>query len=262
VPVRLTIGEQGKTPGNPGKGIMSGPGGEITERDRRRESRRQQYQRRQEEARRARQRKIRTQQLRQWGLIGGGAVILLLLFAFIIHAVTTPSTPPSPYWQHPASGQTVDNIPCQTNEQVAVHYHPYLKIYINDSQVQVPGGIGIPSSPGGIPKCLYWLHVHTGENNFIHIEAPPDQVNTKFTVKNFFDVGGEPLTGTNFMGKTIDAKNALVTEVFDANGKLAQTANGADDAGKIVLSNHETIVMLYHSPNVKASPNTDWSPVG
>ncbi len=231
---------------------MSGPGGEITERDRRRESRRQQYLQRQEQARRVRQQKIRNQQLRQWGLIGGGAVVLLLVLAFIIHAVTTPS---SSYWQHPASGQTIDNIPCQTNEQVAVHYHAYLKIYINDSQVQVPGGIGLPS-------CYYWLHVHDGQDNFIHIEAPQDQATRQFTVKNFFDIGGEKLSGTSFMGNKIDGSHALVTEVFDASGKLVQTYNGADDAGKIVLSNHETIVMLYNSPNVKATPNTDWSLVG
>jgi len=254
MPVRLTIGGQGKTPGNPGKGIMSGPGGEVTERDRRRESRRQQYQRRQEEARRARQQKIRTQQLRQWGLIGGGAIVLLLLFAFIIHAVTTPSTPTSSYWQHPAQGQTVDGIKCQASEQLAYHIHAYLKIYVDGNQVDVPGGIGIV--PG---RCYYWLHVHTGYDNFIHIESPNSDT---YTVKQFFDVGGEPLSGTNFMGKTIDSKNALVTEVFDSSGKLVQTANGADDAGKIVLSNHETIVMLYNSPHVKASPNTDWSPVG
>ena len=241
---------------------MSGPDGEITERDRRRETRRQQYLQRQEQARRARQQKIRNQQLRQWGLIGGGAVVLLLVLVLIIHAVTTSGTPPSPYWQHPAQGQTVDGIPCQTSEQVAVHYHAYLKVYIDGSQVQVPGGIGIPTSTDGFAKCLYWLHVHTGENNFIHIEAPPNQANTKFTVKQFFDIGGESLGGTSFMGKTIDGNRKLVTEVFDANGKPVQTANGADDAGKIVLSNHETVVLLYNSPNVKATPNTDWSPVG
>jgi hypothetical protein len=240
---------------------MSGPGGEITERDRRREARRQQMLQRQEQARRARQQKIRNQQLQRWGLIGG-AIVLVLLLAFIIHAVTTSGASSSPYWQHPASGNTVDGIPCQASEQVAVHYHAYLKVYIDGSQVQVPGGIGIPTSADGFPKCLYWLHVHTNEDNFIHIEAPPNQANAKFTVKQFFDIGGEPLSGTSFMGKTIDSKNALVTEVFDANGKLVQTANGADDAGKIVLSNHETIVMLYNSPHVKASPNTDWSPVG
>jgi hypothetical protein len=266
VPVRLTIDEQGHTPGNPGKGHMSGPGGEVTERDRRRETRRQQYLQRQEQARRARQQKIRNQQLRQWGLIGGGAVVFLLLLVFIIHAVTAPSTPPSSYWQHPAQGQTVDGIPCQASEQVAVHHHSYLKVYIDGSQVQVPGGIGIPTSADGFAKCLYWLHVHPGQNNseynFIHIEAPPNQANTTFTVKQFFDIGGESLGGTSFMGKTIDGNHKLVTEVFDANGKLVQTANGADDAGKIALSNHETIVMLYNSPNVKATPNTDWSQVG
>jgi hypothetical protein len=232
---------------------MSGPDGEQTNRDRRRENRREQYLRRQEQARRARQQKIRNQQIRRWGIIGGGALVLLLVLGLIIHAVTTPGAPS--YWQQPATGQTIDNIPCQTNEQVAVHYHAYLKIYINGSQIQVPGGIGIPG-------CYYWLHVHTSEDNFIHIEAPQDHANTKFTVKNFFDVGGEALSGSDFMGHKVDGNHKLIAEVFDASGKLTQTANGADDVGKLVLSNHETIVMLYNSPNVKATPNTDWAPVG
>jgi hypothetical protein len=236
---------------------MSGPGGETTNRDRRRESRREQYQRRQEQARKARQQKIRNQQLRQWGLIGGGALILVIVLALVIHALTTPGTPSSQYWQHPANGQTVDGfIQCQ-NEQAAVHYHSYLKEYIDGNEIAVPGGIGIV--PG---KCLYWLHVHDGENNFIHVEAPKDQANTKFTMKQFFDVGGETLAGSTFMGKPVDANHKLIAEVFDKDGKLVQTANGADDAGKLVLADHETIVMLYNSPNVKATPNTDWSKVG
>lgn len=238
---------------------MSGPGGETTNRDRRREQRREQYVRRQEQARKARQQQIRNQQLRQWGLIGAGAVVLLLVIILIVHAVTTPG--PTQYWQHPAQGETVDNfIPCQSSEQVAVHYHSYLKVYINGNQVPVPGGIGIVDTPS--KQCLYWLHVHTGEDNFIHIEAPQDQANTKFTAKNFFDIGGETLGGSTFMGNTVDSSHKLVTEVFDANGKLVQVLDTPDKAAGVVLSNHETIVMLYNSPNVKATPNSNWSPVG
>ncbi len=242
---------------------MSGPGGEITSRDRRRENRRDQYLRRQEQARKARQQQIRNQQLRQWGLIGAGAVVLLLVVILIVHAVTTPSMPSSSYWQHPAQGQTVDGfIQCQSNEQVAVHYHAYLKVYINGNQVTTPGGIGIVDN-----TCIYWLHVHFNtatviNDNFIHIEAPPNQANTKFTVKNFFDVGGEPLDAKTFMGNPIDGAHKLITDVFDANGKPVQAVSTGDAAAGVVLSDHETIVMLYNSPNVKATPNTDWSPVG
>jgi hypothetical protein len=236
---------------------MSGPGGETTNRDRRRESRREQYQRRQEQARKARQQKIRNQQLRQWGLIGGGAVVLLIVLALVIHALTTPGTPSSQYWQHPANGQTVDGIQC-SSEQSAVHYHSYLKVYIDGNEIPVPGGIGLVDSKG----CLYWLHVHDGENNFIHIEAPQSAKDTKFTMKQFFDVGGETLGGSTFMGKPVDASHKLIAEVFDKNGKLVQTTDGADNAGKIVLVDHETVVMLYNSPNVKATPNTNWGPVG
>lgn len=236
---------------------MSGPGGEVTNRDRRRESRRNQYLQRQEQARKARQQKIRNQQIRQWGIIGAGAVVLLLVLVLIIHAVTSGSGSSTPsgqaaYWQHPATGQDVDGIKCQTSEQLAYHYHAYLKIYVDGNQVQVPGGIGLPG------QCYYWLHVHTNENNFIHIESP---TNNQYTLKQFFDIGGESLSATNFMGNPVDANHKLVAEVYDANGKLVKTADAAS-AGDITLTNHETIVLLYNSPNVKPSPNTDWSPVG
>lgn len=236
---------------------MSGPGGETTNRDRRRESRRNAYLQRQEAARKARQQQIRNQQIRQWAIIGAGAIVVLLVLTLIIHAVTsnsssTGSSGQTSYWQNPASGQDVDGIKCQTSEQLAYHIHAYLKVYIDGSQVQVPAGIGIPG------QCIYWLHVHTNENNFIHIESP---TNTNYTLKQFFDIGGETLSASNFMGNPVDSSHQLVGEVYDANGKLAQTVNGAD-AGNIKLTNKETIVLLYNSPNVKPTPNTDWTPVG
>lgn len=240
---------------------MSGPGGETTNRDRRRESRRNSYLQRQEAARKARQQKIRNQQIRQWGIIGAGAIVLLLVLVLIIHAVTSPATPSAPtgqtaYWQHPASGQTVDGVKCQTSEQLAYHIHGYLKVYINGSQVQVPGGIGLPG------QCIYWLHVHDGENNFIHIESP---TNTNYTLKQFFDIGGETLSATDFMGNPVNSSHPLEAIVFDANGKQVQTLTGASAgsaAQNIQLTNHQTIVVLYNSPNVKATPNTDWNTVG
>jgi hypothetical protein len=245
----------------PRKEIMSGPGGESTNRDRRRESRRDAYLQRQEAARKARQQKIRNQQIRQWGIVGAGAAVLLLVLLLIIHAVTSNSTSPAPtgqttYWQNPATGQTVDGVKCQTSEQLAYHIHAYLKVYVDGSQIQVPGGIGIPG------QCIYWLHVHTNENNFIHIESP---TNTNYSLKQFFDVGGETLSATDFMGKPVDSGHPLEAVVFDANGKQAQTFTGASAgsaAQNIQLTNHETIVLLYNSPNVKAAPNTDWTTVG
>lgn len=236
---------------------MSGPGGNVTNRDRRRESRREQYLQRQAQARKARQQQIRNQQIRQWSIIGAGALVLVLVLFLIIHAVTSGSgqtssgTGQTAYWQHAASGQEVDGIKCQASEQLVYHYHAYLKIYVDGSQVEVPGGIGIPG------QCIYWMHVHTGEPNFVHIESPNSN---KYTVKQFFDIGGESLSGASFMGHPVDASHKLVAEVFDSSGKQVQTANGAD-TGNIVLADHETVVLLYNSPNVKATPNSDWSPV-
>ncbi len=65
--------------------------------------------------------------------------------------------------------------------------------------------------------CLYPLHVHDGEPNIIHIESP---IQKTYTLGNFFDIWGQPLSATQVMGNKTDSTHKLVFEVFDASGKL------------------------------------------
>jgi hypothetical protein len=58
------------------------------------------------------------------------------------------------------------------------------------------------------------------------------------------------------MGNKADSTHKLVFEVFDASGKLTQTTS---DPRAIGVAEHETIVILYNSPNVQAKPFTDWA---
>ncbi|MEO7003086.1 MAG: hypothetical protein ABI068_14840 [Ktedonobacterales bacterium] len=93
---------------------MSGPGGATTKRDQRRDARLQQHQQRQLERQRERTRQIRTKRIRQGSLIGGAALLIVLLavlvsvFVFHIggsstHPPTHPSTPHG--WLAPLDGQ-------------------------------------------------------------------------------------------------------------------------------------------------------------
>jgi hypothetical protein len=86
-----------------------------------------------------------------------------------------------------ATGQDVDGISCQANEQSIFHIHAHLTIFVNGSARQVPADIGIPAH-GQNGSCLYWLHGHAPDG-IIHIESP---VRRTFTLGDFFDEWGQP----------------------------------------------------------------------
>src|SRR5579859_6648101 len=111
------------------------------------------------------------------------------------------------------TGQTVDGISCQTNEQTIFHIHAHLTIFVNGTARQIPAGIGIPgavsqSSPQGSfvasGTCFYWLHTHAADG-IIHIESPIHRI---YTLGNFFDEWGQPL-GPNQVGPVTGHVTAL-----------------------------------------------------
>jgi hypothetical protein len=106
-----------------------------------------------------------------------------------------------------ASGQTIDGIRCETQEQLVYHIHAHLAIYANGQARTVPYGIGIPNPQvqqtadgpfvvGG--SCFYWLHSHA-QDGIIHIESP---VQRTFTLGNWFDIWGQPLNANQVAGDT------------------------------------------------------------
>ncbi len=138
--------------------------------------------------------------------IATGGVILLavIVFAVVLFARsgTTQSsgTAPNPS----ATGQTIDGIQCQTQEQVLYHIHTHLAIYANGQPREVPPGIGIPdpqtenSTEGPFVasgSCFYWLHTHL-KDGIMHVESPSQRT---YTLGNFFDLWGQPL-GANQVG--------------------------------------------------------------
>jgi len=100
-----------------------------------------------------------------------------------------------------ATGQSVNGIGCNTSEQLAYHIHVHLAIFVNGTPRQVPAGIGIPGAvtsqtPSGpfveSGTCIYWLHTHAPDG-IIHVESP---VNHTYTLGDFFDEWGQPLSAT------------------------------------------------------------------
>jgi hypothetical protein len=144
-----------------------------------------------------------------------------------------------------ASAPVIDGIACQFAEGQVQHYHAELYIYVNGRQVQVPEGIGIRQT------CLYALHTHDA-SGLVHIESPTART---YTLGNFFDIWGQPLSPTQLLGHPVDSTHALVVETFDAHGRPTVVTG---DPRKIVLTAHETIYLLYNSPNVQPVPFTHW----
>jgi hypothetical protein len=101
-----------------------------------------------------------------------------------------------------ARGEPVDGIEAGSMEQLLLHIHAHLSIYVHGQQKFVPYGIGIvlpyqlqntASGPfvGGGSK-FYWLHTHD-ETGIIHIESPQQRT---FTLGNLFDIWHQPLSPT------------------------------------------------------------------
>jgi hypothetical protein len=243
---------------------MSGPGGSVTKRDKRRDTRRAQLQQRQLERQRERQRQLRNRRIRLIAFIGVPIVIILvavLAFAVIGHNGSNPAPGPNGGLA-PAHGQTVDGMECLPSEGGLIHNHAYLEIFVDGKGVTVPPGLGIvyPQGSGvsalasdGLKACLYPLHVHDQEPNIIHIESP---VQRSYFLGQVFDIWGQQLTSTQVMNHKADATHKLVFEVFDANGKMTTVTS---DPRQIELTAHQTIAILYNSPNVTPKAYTDWN---
>jgi hypothetical protein len=100
------------------------------------------------------------------------------------------------------TGETVNGVQSNDNEQVLFHVHAHLAIYVNGKQKLLPYGVGIvppyqlqttadgPFVVGG--SKFYWLHTHD-ETGIIHIESP---VQRTFTLGDFFAEWRQPLSAT------------------------------------------------------------------
>lgn len=221
---------------------MSGPGGSTTNRDRRREARKQAYQQVQSARQEVRKKQIRNQQFQRGTLVGGAVLILVLLGALVIFTTQHNGTP---------APRTINGLACvPASSQGKVVSDINIQYYVSGKQVAVPTGVGVDSAA----KCSYPLTVP--QENFVAAHAT--DAKTTYTLGQFFDVWGQKLSTTQ-VGTHVTKQGEKVTyEIWDGNGHF-EIYNG--DPAKIQLQNHETIAILYESPNAHPLPYTDWSKV-
>lgn len=233
---------------------MSGPGGTTTKRDQRRDTRRAQFQQRQAERKRARERELRNQRIRRYSIIAGGILLIAVVAFFVVNAVINAGKPQvHTQYTTPATGDTRAGLSCLGTEGLVEHFHTYLAIYVNGQQVPVPNDVGVVGA-GTNSACFYPLHIHpdAGDDNIIHIESP---TNDTFTLGQFYSIWGKPLTKTQAGDYNADATHKLIFETVDDKGKVTIITG---DPWNIKLTPHETIYVLYNSPDVKAAPFTKW----
>jgi hypothetical protein len=181
-----------------------------------------------------------------------GGILLAFAIGLIIYIVANnkPSTPPP----------TAANIPCDQLEHSKVHYHAALQIVYGGSVHPIPGNIGIVTDAAGNPSCYYWLHVHTGQPNVIHVEAPANQ---KFTLGQFFAVWEawnkamglpqpEPLDASHVSTINLTADQKLIVYIDKQDGKGPQVYTG--DPKAIELVSHEVITLEITPPEVTPPP--------
>lgn len=143
---------------------------------------------------------------------------------------------------HQAPSSSINGIPCESNEQLAVHYHAHLSIIVDGNETVLPAGVGIDQSN----QCLYWMHVHAADG-VIHIEAPKDSATRKFTLGDIFDVWKKPLSTTQ-VGDTVLTKDQKL--VIFVGGKPY-----TGDPRKIVLAAHTLVVLEVTPPEVNPPPS-------
>ena len=156
-----------------------------------------------------------------------------------------------------ATGQTVDGVQCQTNEQLVSHVHTHLTVFVNGKARVIPYGIGVPGAeamqtPHGAfvetGSCFYWLHTHQ-EDGVIHVESPSTALS--FTLGQFFKIWGQPLSSTQ-----VGPATGNLTVFFTAPGKKVGIYKG--NPADLPLGDHYQIQIDVGTPVVKPVQITNW----
>jgi hypothetical protein len=183
------------------------------------------------------------------GVLVAAAVLTIASFLYFTHGSTTTtqaaptatsaSTPADTNAQQSLS-PAVDNVQCNSSEQLTYHVHAHLSISINGKAVPVSQYIGITNA------CFYWLHTHD-DSGVIHIEAPQQMT---FTLGNFFHLWKQQFSQLQYP-----------TQLDNTSGWQAyvdgKPYNG--DFNAIPLNPHALITLAYHSPGVKPDTIYSWN---
>lgn len=123
-----------------------------------------------------------------------------------------------------------------------LHIHQHLAIRDHGKPVSIPDDVGRPLTG----QCFYWIHTHTPDG-IIHIESPTFH---PFTLGNFFDVWGQPLSPSDVAGAKPKPGERVVVWV----GGKRYTGNPRT----IDLVEHLDVTIDIGPPYAKPAPFTAW----
>ncbi|GER90133.1 hypothetical protein KDW_42950 [Dictyobacter vulcani] len=191
----------------------------------------------------------------------GLLVCLLFLVPVAIWAPSSTAASVTITGGQPANGQPISNMKCAPDVATKQQIRTHLTLYVDGKLAAIPRGIGIvsPSQPGvsalasnGKLYCLYPLHVFE-DDNIIHADLPDTRT---YTLGQFFSVWGQPLSQTQVTSYHADTNRPISFVIFDGNG---QKSTYTGDPATIPLKEHQTIVILYNSPDIHPTAFTDWN---
>jgi len=141
------------------------------------------------------------------------------------------------------SGQTIDGVICGPHLDSQFHHHVQVSLFYNRVQIALPQGTGM-KNPGRNnfiyhADCYYDIHTHD-QTGIVHIEPPNG---TPFTLKQYFDVWGMPLSLNGFA--TYKGRVAVY---------INQTLQPGMDPTTVTLSPFEEIALII-------GPAPSWIPV-
>jgi hypothetical protein len=215
---------------------------------------------RREERRLLREAQLRAERRRKYLTFGSVAVAVVVVLAVsIVFFLSHPAIPSGTHTQTATSAANaqstptsstsqalsplaLDNIDCNSTEQLTYHVHAHLSLYINGRPVTVPAYIGIDNNN----QCFYWLHTHDG-SGVIHIEAPQQG---NYTLGTFFHLWDQRFSQ---LGYPQQLNQTAGWKVY-VNG---QPYNG--DFHNIALSTHMLITMAYNTPNAQPDTVFNWN---
>jgi hypothetical protein len=186
------------------------------------------------------------------GVIIAAAVLTAASFLYFTHGSTTSTTatqaaPTATSASTPANtgaqqglSPAVDNVQCNSSEQLTYHVHAHLSLYINGKAVPVSQYVGITNA------CFYWLHTHD-TSGVIHIEAPQQMT---FTLGNFFHLWKQQFSQLQYP-----------TQLDNTSGWQAYVDGKpySGDFNAIPLIPHALITLAYKSPGVKPDTIYSWN---
>jgi hypothetical protein len=177
-------------------------------------------------------------------VIGG----LVTYFVYQSQHAGAKSTSNAPYTEpiYDSSYPPIDNVYCDSGEQLAYHIHVHVSIYINGQPSPIPQYVGIPTDQqSGQATCFYWLHTHD-TSGVIHIESPVNQI---YTFGQFLDEWNQGFQSLGFPSQLLLTSGWTIW----VNG---QPYHGS--LRNIPLNAHTLITLAFNSPNAKPDTTYNW----